>query len=128
ASNSDNITKVTTPVFVGTAAAGATVTLFDGATAIGGAIASGGGSWSITAATLAQGVHAITAKATDLAGNVSGASGALSVTIDAIAPLAPTTPVLTSPHSGNTTTFNALTFTGSAEVGAKVTLLDGATV
>ena len=48
--------------------------------------------WTITAsAALADGTHGITAKATDVAGNVSIASAALAVTIDTKAPAAPTT-------------------------------------
>src|SRR5258708_35775918 len=43
-------------------------------------MANGAGVWSITSSSLAQGTHGITATATDVAGNVSAASGALSVT------------------------------------------------
>jgi gliding motility-associated-like protein len=82
-SNTDNITNVTTPVFTGTAEAGSTITLYDtdGVTVIGTGIATGG-NWSITASTLTPGVHTVTAKATDAAGNVSPASTGLAVTID----------------------------------------------
>jgi len=72
-SSTDNITDVANPTFTGTAEAGSTVTVFDGTTVIGTGVATGG-AWTITAATLAVGTHVITAKATDPAGNTSGAS------------------------------------------------------
>ncbi|MEY2567492.1 MAG: hypothetical protein QOE35_2021 [Actinomycetota bacterium] len=81
----DNLTKVTTPTFTGTAEAGSTVKLFDGATQVGSATATGG-NWSVTSSTLASGAHTITATATDAAGNVSSASAGVTVTIDTTAP------------------------------------------
>ena len=82
-SNTDSLTNVTTPTFSGTGVeASSTVTLFDGATQLGSALADASGNWSITSSTLSQGTHSITATATDVAGNVSAASSALSVTID----------------------------------------------
>src|SRR5262249_50869708 len=77
ASPTDNVTNDTTPTFTGTAEAGATVTVFDGSTAVGSGVATGG-SYSITTSALAAGAHSITAKATDVAGNASTASTALS--------------------------------------------------
>jgi autotransporter-associated beta strand protein len=87
-SNADNITSITTPVFTGTAEANATVRLYDtdGMTLLGTATADASGHWSITSSTLSDGVHAITARATDAAGNVSAASAATSVSINATAP------------------------------------------
>nr|WP_315248999.1 Ig-like domain-containing protein [uncultured Duganella sp.] len=85
ASPSDNITSVTTPVFSGTAESGSTVTLYNGSTVLGTAVATGG-VWSITSAALPSGTHSLTVKATDTAGNVSAASPALSVTVDTSAP------------------------------------------
>ena len=86
-SSTDNVTNVTTPTFTGTAEAGSTVTLFDGVTAVGTAVATASGSWSITTPALASGVQNFTAEATDVAGNVSAMSGALPVTIDASDPV-----------------------------------------
>jgi len=60
---------------------GTTVTLFDGATAIGTATVQSNGSWS-TAVTLAVGAHAIVANDTDVAGNV-GTSNTVNYTINA---------------------------------------------
>jgi uncharacterized protein (TIGR01370 family) len=83
-SSTDNITSVTIPTVTGNGAeAGATVTLYDtdGMTVLGTAIADGSGNWSITSSALSSGDHALTAKQTDLAGNVSVASAALTVTV-----------------------------------------------
>ncbi|MDB5394510.1 MAG: hypothetical protein JWM91_2016, partial [Rhodospirillales bacterium] len=89
-SNTDNITNVTSPVFTGTAEAGSTVTIFDGTTAIGSGTATGG-TYSVLTSLSSDGTHSsITAKATDAAGNTGVGSGALSVTLDTIAPNAPT--------------------------------------
>ena len=92
-SNTDNITKATTPTFTGTAPAGTTVTLYDtnGTTVLGtGSVTSG--AWSIATTTLGTGNHTVTAKASDVAANVSAASGGLTVTIDTTAPtLSPVT-------------------------------------
>jgi hypothetical protein len=131
-SQTDNFTKVTTPIFAGTAESGSIVTLFDGTTAIGSGIAANG-SWSITSAVpLADGTHNITAKATDLAGNVSITSAALSVKIDAKAPLVSAPDLIATSDSGASSTDNitrvaAPTFTGTAESGSVVKLFDGAT-
>ena len=95
-SNTDNITNVINPTFTGTAEAGSTITLFDGTTQVGTGIATVNGDWFATTSTLANGIHSITAKATDVAGNVSAASAALSVTIDTVAPAAPSAPDLTA--------------------------------
>src|SRR5215472_3748842 len=133
ASNTDNLTNVTTPSFTGTAEAGSTVTLFDGATPIGTGTANASGVWSITSSALGQGTHSITAKATDLAGNSSVASGALSATIDTAAPSAPSIPdLIAASDSGASSTDNITnvttpSFTGTAEAGSTVRLFDGAT-
>lgn len=88
-SNTDNITKNTTPVFTGKAEAGSAVTLFSSVSdVIGTATADAEGNWSITSAPLANGSYTITATATDAAGNTSGASGGLTVTIDTTMPSA----------------------------------------
>jgi hypothetical protein len=86
----DNLTGVTTPTFGGTAATGSTVTLYDtdGITALGATIASAG-TWSITASALGEGLHAISARTTDAAGNRSAPSLRLLITIDTTAPAGP---------------------------------------
>ena len=85
-SSSDNITNVTLPTFTGTAETGATVSIFEGTTLLGTAVATGG-AYSITLTTpLVDGQHIIIAKASDAAGNTSSASAPLVVTIDTTAP------------------------------------------
>jgi hypothetical protein len=79
----DGKTNVATPTVTGTADAHATVTLYDGARALGTAQADGNGDWSIRSASLAKGVHALTAVQSDVAGNVSPAGAPFSVTIEA---------------------------------------------
>ena len=86
-SGSDDLTHDTTPTLTGTAEAGSTVTLYDtdGTTVLGSATATGG-NWSITSSALSSGSHTLTVKATDAAGNTSGASSGLSIDIDTTAP------------------------------------------
>lgn len=81
----DGITQVRSPVFTGSAEAGATVRLYDsdGATLLGSASADGAGTWSIASGTLALGAHTLTARQTDAAGNMSLAGSALNLTIEA---------------------------------------------
>src|SRR5207302_1342926 len=95
-STTDNITKATTPTFSGTAEPNSTVTIFSDAVAVGSGVATGGGSYSITTSALAPCTPRIRSNATDIAGNVSLASAALSVTIDTAAPSVPSTPDLTA--------------------------------
>ncbi len=89
-SNSDDITNDNTPTFNGTAEAGSTVEVFAGTTSLGTVPADAEGNWSLTVDNLdalTDGVHSITAKATDAAGNTSDASSpALSVKIDTAEP------------------------------------------
>ncbi len=133
ASSTDNVTGDTTPTLTGTADAGATVEIYDGVTSIGSTVADGGGAWSFTAGSLANGVHTFSATATDVAGNVSGAFGSLAVTIDATTPAAPSTPDLAiASDSGASSTDNITndttpTLTGTAESGATIEIFDGVT-
>lgn len=85
-SSTDDLTKDNTPTFTGSAEAGATVKIFDGPTQVGSGIATGAGTYSVTASSLADGSHTISSTATDAAGNASGSSGTLTVVIDATAP------------------------------------------
>src|SRR4029078_9872015 len=113
------------------AEANATVKVYDGVTLLGSATANGAGAWSFTTAALANGGHTLTATATDVAGNTSAASSALSVTIDAAAPVVPSITAF-STDSGTAgdaiTNDNTLTLSGSAEANATVKVYDGATL
>jgi large repetitive protein len=127
----DNRTNFTQPTLTGTAEAGSTVKLFDGATQVGSATATGSGAWSITASTLSEGAHTLTAKASDTAGNTSSSSTPLTVTIDTTPPAVPSVPALTTAsdtgisHTDNITTLATPTFTGAAEAGSTVRVFDG---
>ncbi len=129
-SSSDNITKVTKPTFTGTAEAGATVSIFEGTTLLGTAVATGG-AYSITLTTpLLDGQHIIVAKASDAAGNTSGATLPVVVTIDTVAPsigpavLSAASDSGASDHDGVTNVTTPV-FLGNAEIGSTVTLFDG---
>ena len=111
---SGGATRDTTPVLSGTAEAGATVSIFDGTTLLGTAIAGNSGAWSFTTSTLTQGVHPLSVTVTDPAGNVSGTTTA-NVTIDSVAPTAVTGLAINSAGT---------TLTGSGEAGATVTVRD----
>ena len=69
----------------GSAEAGSSVELFDGATSRGTTTATGG-TWTISLTDVADGVHVYTAKATDAAPNTSPASAARTITVDTAAP------------------------------------------
>ncbi len=127
----DGITNDNTLTLTGTAEANSTVKVFDGATLLGSAIASGTGAWTYTTAALANGAHSLTATATDAAGNNGTASAALSVTVDTTAPVAPSIASF-STDSGTVgdgiTNDNTLTLTGTAEANSTVKVFDGATL
>lgn len=83
----DSITNMTTPRFCGTAEIDSTVILYDtdGVTVLGTATAVGG-NWDITSLTLSSGIHSITAKAIDIAGNISAVSPVSNIIIDTTSP------------------------------------------
>ncbi|WP_041948411.1 Ig-like domain-containing protein [Turneriella parva] len=94
----DDRTNVTTNLtFTGNGESGQLVQLLEGATILGSGLATGG-TYTIDLA-LAAGIRNITARVMDAAGNISGASLPLSVTIDTTAP----TVALSYNQSGNTT-------------------------
>ncbi|MBB6366353.1 hypothetical protein FHR56_001466 [Xanthomonas sacchari] len=97
---------------VGTAEAGATVTVTDGnGTLIGQVAADAAGNWSVTPGVALPNGTVVTAIATDAAGNVSAPA---TLTVDALAPAAP---ILQAS--------NGLVIVGSAEAGATITVTDG---
>jgi hypothetical protein len=117
-------TNDATPTLLGGAEIGSLVTIFDGAGDIGTALVGPSGNWTFTpAADLSEGTHSITARATDPSGNQSGASSSRSVTVDTIAPAAPS---ITSPATDITTNSASPTISGTAEANALVTVYDGA--
>ena len=126
----DDITNATVLTLTGTAIANTTVEVFDGSTELGTTTANGSGAWNYITGTLGNGGHSFTAKAMDVAGNLSVASTALTVTVDTVPPAAPTITSF-SPDSGGVgddiTNATILTLTGAAAVGSTVEIFDGAT-
>jgi hypothetical protein len=84
-SDTDRITSATNLTFSGTAEIGSTVTLTSNSILLGTVVAADG-KWSIQSPAMTSGTHAITATATDVAGNTSSASASLAVTVDTTAP------------------------------------------
>lgn len=134
----DTVTNDVTPTITGTAEIGSTVTLTadDLGLVLGTAITDGSGNWSITplaAQSLPELAHALSATATDIAGNISAASSNLIVIIDTIAPGAPTNLTLdpssdTGAQGDFVTTDDTPTINGTASPGVLVTLKEGVTV
>jgi RHS repeat-associated protein len=97
-SNSDNITKINTPIITGTGEIGATIKLTEGTVLIGQTTVGTDGTWQITSSQLTNGNHRLTATAIDLAGNISNGSAPLALVIDALLPqLTLTTPIDLNP-------------------------------
>jgi hypothetical protein len=125
-SDSDGITSDATPTITGVAESSSRVELFVDSLLAGSADSSG--SWSITTSSLLDGTHTVSARATDLAGNVGGKSTAISITVDTIAPAAPSgLRVAASSDSGasdsdGVTNDTTPQLTGIAESGTVVTL------
>ncbi len=128
----DHVTNDNTLSLTGTAEAGATVKVYDGATLLGSATANGAGAWSFTTG------HADRRCAqSDRHGHRRrrqhrpGLERALSVTIDTGAPVAPAITSFSN-DSGvagdHVTNDNTLSLTGTAEAGATVKVYDGATL
>ena len=134
-SNSDDITNATTPTFTGTGEAGATVTLFDNGGSIGTGTVGTLGTWSIApTGTLVEGANAITATQTDVALNVSPASGTLAVTLDTLPPPKPTALLLAPATDNGPSATDDITNIGlpiisgsGGEAGDTVILFDGST-
>ncbi|MCB1090604.1 MAG: S8 family serine peptidase, partial [Verrucomicrobiae bacterium] len=123
----DNITNNVNPVVSGTSEAGTVVYLFRNGSAAG--THPTGGSWTLPLSGLGNGIHTITAKGEDAAGNVGIESPIpLQITIDTIAPAAPTNLRLTAAtdtgvsNADNLTRLTNPSVTGSAESGARVTV------
>ena len=127
----DGVTNRTSPAIVGIAEAGSAVTLTDTrggvATVLGTALTDNTGHWSFTPSTpLAEGGHSVTARATDAAGNTSGTSAGLPLTIDSIAPGTPVVALADASDSGlqgdGITNRTTPTLTGTAEAGGTIVL------
>jgi len=108
----------TTPTFSGIVGAGQTVHILVDGTELGTAVANGSGSWSFTpGSALTQGSHSITITASVGSDTSSGASAALTILVDTIAPAQPSAPTL-----GGTATAPVVSG-ATAESGASVRIL-----
>jgi len=129
------LTNDARPTLNGTAEAGSTVSIYDGATLLGTALVAANNSWTFTPTTaLDNGLHTLTVTATDAVGNVSGATSGFTINVDATPPAAPvitsivddvgsiTGPVI----NGNPTNDTRPTLNGTAEANAVVRIYDGA--
>ncbi len=116
----DNVTSSSAPVLLGLAEAGSAVSVREGGSLLGTATANARGAWSLAAAGLAQNAtHILSLTATDAAGNVSAASSC-TLTLDSLAPAAPTL----SSSTPNGSTLTSTTLGGTAEAGSIVSLAD----
>ncbi len=106
----DTINGNSSVTLSGTAAANNSIAVFDGSTELGAAAANGSGVWSYTTGTLANGLQAFTATATDAAGNTSAASTVVDAMIGQ--PAGPLVSSLQeSPASGDLDVGNTVTLT-----------------
>jgi hypothetical protein len=122
------LTNQTTQTVSGTidaADAGLAVSIYDGTALLGTVTPAGNGTWSKSVTLLsAQGAQAITAQATDAAGNV-GTSGSVAYTLDTIAPS------LAISSTGGSTNQTSQTVSGTidaADAGLTVSIFDDATL
>jgi len=122
-----------TPTISGTAEAGATVRVYDTSVSpvalLGTVTAGGGGAWSITSTSLLDGDHAVSATATDPAGNLSADATAVTWRVDLTAPAAPVLNTITDDtgrsSSDRITNDTTITVIGTAEAGSTIQLYSG---
>ncbi len=126
----DGLTRLTAPAISGIAEAAGLIRLYEGQTLLGTGTADGQGAWTVTSSALVDGSHSLTAVAVDAAGNTSAASAPLAITLDLVAPAAPSGLALAGGSDSGTagdgvTNRTAPVITGSAEVGSAIALYDG---
>ncbi|MFY9916591.1 MAG: Ig-like domain-containing protein, partial [Nocardioidaceae bacterium] len=125
ASATDLVTNDANQTVLGTSEAGTGVTLKRSGSTVATTTADGGGAFG-AGVTLVEGTNSFTALATDVAGNVSTPSAALTVTLDTVAPMAPALTGISndtgSSSSDLITRAAKQTLSGTAEAGSSVTL------
>ncbi len=117
----NHTTNDNTVTLTGTAVAGSTVTVFDGAAKLGTVTVNSSGAWNYTTAALNDGSHSLTATDT-VSGKTSAASSAATIIVDTHAPGAP---VLVGDSVVNT---NQVKVSGTAEANSTITVYDGNSV
>jgi hypothetical protein len=130
---SDGITSVNQPRITGTAEAGSSILLYNGAALLGSATAVGGAYTVQPGIPLGDGSYSITATATDAAGNTSSPSNPFTLVIDTAPPAAPSIPALPAGDDTGTlgdgiTSKNRPHLIGSAEAGSTVQLYNGSSL
>src|SRR6185437_15446447 len=121
------VTKDNNLLLNGSAEAHSTVSLFDGAAALGTTTAAGDGFWNLPTGALSDGPHAFIVTATDASGNLSVPSVELDVTIDTTADADASLILSAADPAGGVSTANvAVTLSGidSDIVSGIVTLAD----
>jgi hypothetical protein len=122
----DRITSDNSLLVTGTADPGNSVNVFFNSVLQGNTVAAADRSWSLLANAKPDGIYSITATAQDSGGATSSASAAFAVTIDTIAPIAPSISGFvgdTGVVGDGVTSDTTLTITGSAEAGSRIRLL-----
>ncbi|HEV3164926.1 MAG TPA: Ig-like domain-containing protein, partial [Isosphaeraceae bacterium] len=132
----DGLTNVKAPNLVGATEAAALVQIVNASgTVLGSATASPTGSYSVPfTSALADGVYAVSVRAQDAAGNMSGASLVFALTIDTTTPAVPSAPTLATGDDSGTrgdgiTNVKAPHLVGTATAGVTVQIVNaGGTV
>jgi hypothetical protein len=116
-----SLTNNTNVAVTGSAEANSTVKVYEGVTLKATIAANGSGSWNTTVS-LTEGAHALTATATDAAGNTGPASTAANVTVDVTPPVTPTINPVTTP-----TKVSPQTITGGKSTDSVTVWVNGTT-
>jgi len=116
-----------TPTVTGTAEPNVQVNIYEGTTLVASVTAGEDGNWSYTFTTdLSEGVHNISADATDLLGYTGDKTPVLGVTVDTQAPSAPVILAVSEDrgpvNNDRITSDNTLVLSGTAEANAEITI------
>ena len=114
--------KSSTPAFSGSCETGAMVSVYEGTTRLCEALCSAG-AYVCTSLTLADGIHTVTVKQVDSAGNASTSTASRSFVIDTVAPEAV---VIATPAQAAVINASVVTVSGSCESQAMVSVHEGA--
>ena len=112
-----------TPAVSGTGEPGATVSVRDGKTPVCTATVGQDGSWTCTAATLADGAHTLLVNQTDMS-KLPSADASATFTVDTVAP---DMPVISVPADGAVAHVPVSVISGAGEVGAHVVVTENGT-
>jgi len=108
--NSDNITKITSPVFTGACTNNDTINLLIDSSTTSATELCTTGTYSLTTpSVLSDGAHTVSVTATDLAGNLGSSAVDLNITIDTSSPAQPVAPDLTDASDTGTSNTDNIT-------------------